>query len=107
VAVFVVDFFFLGTAQSIYARQKASMPEAWSGIKPGMTSGEVRRILGEPDADGRRLKSLDRWYLEENGISIHLDVWMDGENKDDHAIVGRVVRWMRCFGWDVDLVELQ
>lgn len=47
-----------------------------------MTSGEVGEILGQLDADGRGLEFLDRWYLENNGVSMHFDVLVDGENDD-------------------------
>jgi len=88
-----------GAGQRIYASLAAEYPESWMKIQPGITSHEARQILGEPYADGRGLKSLDRWEYSVRGVEVHLDLWFD-EESSDKAIVTRVVLWKHFLGVD-------
>ena len=91
---------FLAGGRQFYCRIAAPYPAAWLTVTPGMTSGEARKLINAPLADGRGLKSVDRWEIIENGIELHLDLWFDDQNEDDKAKVARVVRWKHFMGKD-------
>jgi hypothetical protein len=65
-----------------------------------MTSTEARAILGEPTADGRHLKSLDRWSITRKGVTMHLDLWF--ADADEHTTIARVSRHKRLWGMDTE-----
>jgi len=96
VAVVVVGVSF----RTIYPKIVAPMPDSWAIVRPGMTSNQARGILGEPWADGRELKIVDRWRFHRGGVTAHLDLWYDDENTAESEI-SRVVRWWRFGGSNV------
>ncbi len=67
-----------------------------------MISDHARELIGEPWADGRDLKIVDRWLLAQNGVELHLDLWFENEN-NGNARVKRVARWKRFLGSDTDI----
>ncbi|HYF37498.1 MAG TPA: hypothetical protein VD994_19510 [Prosthecobacter sp.] len=75
-----------------YSSIAAPYPEAWLKVKPGMTSDELRQLIGQPSADGRELKLLDRWKIQQNGVELHLDAWIENPNSASSQ-VERVIRW--------------
>lgn len=93
------------TGELSYSSVAASYPEAWHEVKPGMTSDDVRRLIGTPWADNRELKVLDRWLIHENGVELHLDAWIENPNVANSR-VERVVRWKQLLGakfdWYID-----
>ena len=84
-----------------YSSVAAPYPEAWLEVKPGMISDDVRRLIGEPWADNRELKILDRWLIQRNGVELHLDAWIESPNLASSR-VERVVRWKRFTGTEFD-----
>lgn len=64
----LVLLFATGLIQEFFTRTFPRYPDSWATIRPGMTSTEARAILGEPTADGRHLKSLDRWSITRKGV---------------------------------------
>lgn len=96
----LVLLFATGLLQEFSTRTFTRYPESWGSIRPAMTSDEARTILGEPTADGRHLKSLDRWIITRNGVSMHLDLWFD--DAGEHATIARVGRHKRLWGRDTE-----
>jgi len=66
-----------------------------------MISDEVRKIIGEPWADGRDLKMIDRWKIRQNGADLHMDVYFYRQNNAESIIV-KVVRWKKFLGHETD-----
>jgi hypothetical protein len=91
-----------GAGRRAYCAAAAEFPESWLLIKPGMTSDEARRLVGEPSADGRDLKIVDRWFRIENGVEVRMDLWFDNTDKRD-APIFRVVRWKHFMGRDAEV----
>lgn len=89
-----------GLLQEFSTRTFTRYPESWGSIRPGMTSNEARTILGEPTADGRHLKSLDRWIITRNSVSMHLDLWFD--DAGEHVTIARVSRHKRFWGRETE-----
>lgn len=85
----------------IYSSVAAPYPESWLQVKPGMTSDDVRTLIGKPWTDNRELKVLDRWLIRQNGVELHLDAWFENPNNGNSPIT-RVVRWKRLSGVDFD-----
>jgi hypothetical protein len=94
-----------GLLQEFCTRTFTRYPESWGTIQPGMTSKEARTILGEPTADGRHLKSLDRWIFTRNGVSMHLDLWFD--DAGEHKTIKLVSRHKRFWGTDTEMSVIQ
>lgn len=88
------------TFQEVSTRIFTRFPDSWATIRPGMTSSEARAVLGEPTADGRHLKSLDRWVITRKGVKMHLDLWFD--DAGEHATIARVSRHKRFWGRDTE-----
>ena len=84
-----------------YASVAAEYPQEWVVIKPGMVSKDARRLAGEPWADGRDLKIVDRWRRVKNGVEMHMDLWFEGQN-DDNSVIVRVGRWKHFMGIDTE-----
>ena len=99
IPISVAAVVFTDIGRRSYSSAAADFPESWLLIEPGMTSEEARRLVGEPWADGRDLKIVDRWRVIENGVELHMDLWFDGQNYGDSPIV-RVSRWKRFMGLD-------
>ena len=99
--VFLVLLGLSGIGQHVYTSTNVDYPNSWLEIEPGMASDEARQLLGEPHADGRGLKSLDRRQQTNKGVEMHLDLWFEGESHES-AIVKRVVRWKHFLGMDVE-----
>ena len=78
--------------RAAYSSISTDYPKEWSDVRPGMTSEEARKILGNPWADGRGLKTVDRWRIKEAGVELHLDLGFDTQN-EPNSIVSRVSRW--------------
>lgn len=89
-----------GLLQEFATRILTRYPESWASIRPGMTSTEARAILGEPTADGRQLKSLDRWLINRKGVTMHLDLWFD--DAGEHMTIARVSLHKRLWGRDTE-----
>jgi len=69
-------------------------PSSWLKIGKGMTSEEVRKRIGQPQADGDELKQLDRWYFTENGVVYHIDLYFTtGDRRTGEVFKGRI--WSR------------
>lgn len=83
---------FTNPGRIFYASLAAPYPEAWLRISPGMISKDVWGLLGPPWANGRQLKSVDRWKVTQNGVELHLDIDFMPESAED-AAVSRVLRW--------------
>lgn len=100
VGVAVVASLSVGLWFDAYADRFAPYPKEWFQVKPGMTSGQARKLLGEPWADGRGLKPLDRWFIMQNCVELRLDLWFLGsENSgwnDENAIVTDVHIWRKA-----------
>ncbi|MFN7562955.1 MAG: hypothetical protein ACK5TH_14330 [Prosthecobacter sp.] len=92
---------FTDSGHLAYSSAAAPYPETWLQVKPGMTSDDVRRLIGNPQADNRELKPLDRWLIQQNGIELHLDAWIENPNSADSR-VERVVRWKQLLGAKFD-----
>ena len=92
---------FTDSGRMAYSSSAAPYPEAWLQVKPGMTSDELRQLIGKPWADNRELKVLDRWLIHQNGIELHLDAWIENPNSADSR-VERVVRWKQLLGAKFD-----
>ncbi len=99
--VVAIALSFTNYGRTTYSSIAAPYPNEWLRIKPGMISDDARKLLGEPWADGRDLKSLDRWRRNRIGIELHLDIWFDRENNGS-AVIARVVRWKHFLGDDFD-----
>ena len=87
-----------GLLQELSTRIFTRYPDSWATIRHGMTSTEARAILGEPMADGRQLKSLDRWSITRKGVTMHLELWFD--DAGEHTTIARVSRHKRL--WEMD-----
>ena len=92
---------FTDSGRLAYSSVAAPYPETWLQVKPGMTSDDVRRLIGKPWADNRELKPLDRWLIQQNSIELHLDAWIENPNSADSR-VERVVRWKQLLGAKFD-----
>ena len=89
-----------GLIQEFFTRTFTRYPDSWATIRPGMTSTEARAILGEPTADGRHLKSLDRWSITRKGATMHLEHWF--ADAGEHTTIARVSRHKRLWGRDTE-----
>ena len=98
-AITAVVLLFTDIGREGYSSVAAEFPESWHQIKPGMTSDEARGLAGDPWADGRSLKVVDRWRVIENGIELHMDLWFENQNEGNSHIT-RVSRWKRFMGLD-------
>ena len=99
IAAVVILFTDIGRKR--YSSIAADFPESWNEIKPGMISNDARKLVGEPWADGRDLKVVDRWHLTENGVKLHMDLWF--EQNGVNAPILRVIRWKRFMGVDTEM----
>jgi hypothetical protein len=100
----VVAIVVLMLGRSSYASLAAKYPDSWLKVKPGMTSDEARRLIGQPWADGRDLKVVDRWRQTQNGVELHIDLWFENENNEFAPVKG-VYRWKRFLGADSEIVS--
>lgn len=77
-------------------------PATWTVARLGMTSSQVRRAAGEPQADGAELKTVDRWILDHGIVSLHMDVFFKTGWHDDADTVVAIYQWKRLLGHTVD-----
>jgi len=100
-SIAVVALLFTDIGRKRYSSVAADFPESWCELKPGMISDDARKLVGEPWADGRDLKNVDRWRLSENGVELHMDLWFENQN-DGNSTIARVSRWKRFMGLDTE-----
>ncbi|MDB6072145.1 MAG: hypothetical protein JWL81_3316 [Verrucomicrobiales bacterium] len=88
-ALFFVAFTRMG--MSGYAALAAPYPESWLILRPGMTTSEIRGIIGPPTADGRGLKGMDVWEVHRLGVRLRLEIFHGGDT-DGTSMVHRMTR---------------
>ena len=83
---------------AFYVSRMAPYPDGWLRVKPGMSTTEARERAGEPWADGKHVKILDRWRDNVWGVELHMDIWFDPFDYDHDRIQG-VHRWKQFQFW--------
>ena len=99
VPIAVAALFLTDIGRKSYSAIAADFPEPWLQVEPGMTSDDARKLVGEPWADGRDLKIVDRWRVVENGVELQMDIWFEDRNSGDSKIA-RLSRSKRFMGLD-------
>ena len=94
------------TGAAIYANLRSSYPDSWLLLEPGLSSYEIRKRIGEPQADGRGLKLIDRWVRMENGIELHLDIFFSPPNEDEDAEAQQILIWKRALNRKTPLATI-
>ena len=106
IIVAAAAFALIDNGRTSYPAVAAPYPKTWLQVRPGMISDDARKLIGEPWADGRDLKILDRWRTSHNGVELHLDVWFENpkEKENDHrSVITGVVRWKRFLGREYEV----
>ena len=67
-------------------------PTDWMAVQPGLPASHVSKLMGTPWADGDGLKSLDRYRTTISGVTMHMDVWYEFDQRDN-VPVSRVGAW--------------
>ena len=70
----------------------ANYPTGWMAVKPALPASHVGTLMGAPWADGDGLKSLDRYRTSVNGVTMHMDVWYERDQRGEIP-VSKVVAW--------------
>lgn len=89
ILVLLVPFTRFG--MSTYAALAAPYPESWVTLRLGMTTDEIRQIVGSPTADGRGLKGMDVWETHRLGVKLRLEIFHGGDT-DGTSMVQRMMR---------------
>ena len=88
-ALFAVEIF-TGYFRLLYLENVAAYPDEWESIAAGMPAAEVRKIAGVPFADGRGLKTVDRWEASVHGVKLYMNVTYSNQHNTNEAGVGYV-----------------